>query len=477
MAEAEATSRRASGGTTNPYASLPLLEAIPRLSPTFTAPVHLRAIAERLEAARHTPQRVVFAAPPRHAKTETVLHAIALDFAHDPTLQAGYASYSQAIALTKARRARSLTRAAGIDVGQGDASDAASEWETAQGGSLRSDGILGSWTGRGFARLHIDDPFKNRLEAESATIRDRVYDGWQSDLRTRLEPGASVFVYATRWHPDDLSGRLVRDGFDYVVLPAIDDVTGAALWPERWPAESLEAIRRDVGEYTWASLYQGRPRPRGGTVFGDPHTYDTLPREGLRYAVGVDLAYSSKTHADYSVAVLMAREDVPANGVAAHTRYYIVAILRVQEAAPAFGARLRALYAKHPTAARRAYLAGTEKGTADFLAAQGVNVGALPPTGDKFIRAQPLAAAWNAGAVLWPKDGGDLPEAALPEILSFTGVNDSHDDVVDAMDAAFDVLSAPIMRPSAMTSQPRQSTALFRGTTPGGSGSWRGGGA
>lgn len=439
--------------------------------------MHLRAITERLEAARHTPQRVVFAAPPRHAKTETVLHAIACDFAADPTLQVGYASYSQAIALTKARRARSLTRAAGIDVGQGDASDAASEWETAQGGSLRSDGILGSWTGRGFKRLHIDDPFKNRLEAESATIRDRVYDGWQSDLRTRLEPGASVFVYATRWHPDDLSGRLIRDGFDCVILPALDDVTGAALWPERWPADALASLRADVGEYTWASLYQGRPRPRGGTVFGDPHTYDALQTEGLRWSVGVDLAYSSRTHADYSVAVVMAREDVPANGVAAHTRYYVVDVLRVQEPAPAFASRLAALYRKHPTAARRAYLAGTEKGTADFLAAQGVNVGAAPPIGDKFIRSQPVAAAWNAGTVLWPRDGGGLPEAALPEMLSFTGVGDAHDDVVDAMAAAFDVLAVPTERPSLATSQTRQSAALFRGTMPGTPGSWRGGGA
>lgn len=406
------------------------------------------------------PVRLVVSVPPRHGKTETLLHAMAWELARDPTLPIAYASYGADFARTRSRRARTFAEAAGVQIDQ--SAHAASDWYTTAGGGVKSDGIAGQWTGRGFKRIYIDDPHKRREEAESAAIRERVWNGWNDDLATRADTAdTSVIVCMARWHPDDLAGRLIAEGWECINLPALGD-DDAALWPERWPAEELHRIKAARGEYTWSSLYQGAPRPRGGALFGDTHTYtpeDLRGAKGLVYGVGVDLAYSSKTHADYSVAVVLAREDVPANGVEGHRRFYVVDVIRKQCPAPEFAATLRSVYGRHPTAARRAYLAGTEKGTDDFLTSQGVRIGAMPPTGDKFIRAQPVAAAWNRGHVLVP-ESAPWADAFVSELAGFTGVNDDHDDQVDAFAAAFDVLATPVADARITTGGRRESADL-----------------
>src|SRR5688500_16480869 len=143
---------------------------------------------------------------------------------------------------------------------------------------------------------------------------------------TRVEPGGSVFVCQTRWHPDDLSGVLIKRGWPYVKLPALDEA-GTALWPERWPADALQKRREEVGPYVWASLYQGEPRPRGGAVFGDAWGYEKLPAQGYRVGIGLDLAFTKKTASDYSVLVVMLH----------HAGFfYVVDVVRAQTRAPDF---------------------------------------------------------------------------------------------------------------------------------------------
>src|ERR1019366_5484539 len=127
---------------------------------------------------------------------------------------------------------------------------------------------------------------------------------WFTDVAfTRLEPGGSCLVGAARWHPEDLIGRLERDGWQYANLPAIDG-GGRALLPARSPLAQLERIRETIGQYGWSSLYQGSPFARGGTLFEDVYFYDALPvGVHVRIRIGVDFAYTKKTKADYSVAV------------------------------------------------------------------------------------------------------------------------------------------------------------------------------
>lgn len=391
-------------------------------------PPHVRQIAAHVEAVANGDElRLVIAMPPRHGKTETLLRAFAWLLSRDPSSTMAYATYGADLARSKSRSARRYARDAGVQL----ASDSASvtEWRTSAGGGLLATGAGGPLTGQGINRLLvIDDPIKNRQEAESALIRDRTWD-WFTDVAfTRLEPGASAIVVATRWHPDDLSGRLIADGWEPLVLPAINDA-GEALWPTHYPLERLKDIRRQVGEYTWASLYQGAPRPRGGAVFRDAWYYDSLPDAPFREAIGIDFAYTAKSHADYSVAI---------RGRLIRDALYLTDLYRGQVEMPELAARLRAWT---PTR-MLARIGGTEKGIVDFLRRDySLRIDTIPASTDKHAFAQPAAASWNAGRVLLPRSAPWVP-ALLDEVLSFTGVNDTHDDQVDALGALHHALCA-----------------------------------
>jgi len=247
--------------------------------------------------------RVVISAPPRHGKTDTMLHLIVWLLKTFPHLVNAYTTYGQNLANSKSRRARGLALDNGIELDA--AAGGVQEWLTRQGGGLLATGAGGPLTGKGITGIGIiDDPFKNRQEAESSLIRERVWEWFTDVFYTRLEPGSSVVVMATRWHMDDLSGRLIKDGWEVINLPAIDD-DGKALWPDRYPIERLEEIRGKIGEYSFQSLYQGSPRPRGDTVFKEPRFYTEFPEaQGFTEGAGFDAAYTAKTHADYSVTVL-----------------------------------------------------------------------------------------------------------------------------------------------------------------------------
>lgn len=370
-------------------------------------------------------QRLVIVTPPRHGKTDTLLHAFAWLLAGDPRLVHAYATYGQELANSKSRRARRLALEAGVELDP--ASTSVKEWRTAAGGGVLATGAGGPLTGQGITGLGVvDDPIKNREEAESALMRERNWEWFNDVFYTRLEPGSSVVVVATRWHADDLSGRLIADGWDKIVLPAVD-TDGAALWPDRYPTDRLAEIRAQVGEYTWASLYQGEPRPKGGAVFQEPTFYDTLPEGGYREAHGFDAAYTAKTHADYTVTL---------TGRLYGDQLYITNMLRDQLEPRHFIAKMQATGIRDVTW----YLSGTEKGLVAFLRDQGIRVREVRATGDKFVRAQPAAAAWNQGNILVPRHAEWL-EPLLTEVTSFTGVSDQHDDVIDALAALHHALA------------------------------------
>lgn len=303
--------------------------------------------------------------------------------------------------------------------------------------------------------LLIDDPHKNRAEAESSTLRGKIKEWWTSTALTRVHPKASIVVVHTRWHPDDLIGSL-RDGdheheWTVIELRAIADGTdpldsravGEPLWPDFMPADFLAKRRRDVGEYDWASLYDQRPRPKGGAVFSGDVRFAAPPTSGYRVAIGLDLAYTERTASDYSVAVVMAE----CNGI-----YHILDVHRMQAPVPAFGARLRGLLKAYPGAKMFAYVGGQERGVVDLLneppldGQQRLSIETRPAVADKFIRAQPVAAAWNAGRVSLPVDAPAWANPFVSELRSFTGIKDPHDDQVDALAAAHDALATGVVQ-------------------------------
>lgn len=421
----------------------PLQEAIPAITPKWQPPRHLKRLTDLFERiARGERVRALVSVPPQHGKTETALHGLAWLLRKRPELRNAYASYAASLAFDKSRLTRDYAIAAGVQL-RADANKV-SNWVTTAGGGLLATGVGGPLTGSPVdGVLLVDDPHKNRAEAESAIIREGIKAWWGSTAMTRVHPQASVIAIHTRWHPDDLIGWLTDaqgDSWEIIELRAIADGTdpldprevGEALWPEARPLWFLEERRRDLGEYDWASLYDQRPRPKGGAVFNDVRFYTELPRT-YRVAIGVDFAYTEKTSSDYSVAVVMAES----GGV-----YYVLEVVRLQVDAPTFADRLKALRDTYAGARIFGYVAGTEKGSADFIKKrEGVPLEIKNASADKFVRAQPVAASWKRGAVLLPASSPEWVNPFVSEVKVFTGVKDKRDDQVDALAAAHDALA------------------------------------
>lgn len=422
-----------------------LYDFVPRTVRGYSAPIHLDPLVQQLERAWTGRVRCAAHAPPRHSKTETVLLFLAQTLQRFPHKRLGYITYEANLARSKSRKVRAWADQIGVQLQDG--ARRMDEWETREGGGLIAGGIGGPLTGRGLDLLIIDDPYKNRAQAESAAYQRMVIDWWGDVANTRIEPGGSIFVFHTRWTTSDLIGHILagEDAADWSWLcmaaiaeePTPGREIGSALWPERWPVDELLAKKAAVGPYTWASLYQGRPQPRGGAVFGAPAFYDRLP-DGYRVAIGVDLAYTRSTKADHSVALVLAERA----GV-----YYVLDVVRERMRATDFAERLKLLRSRYPGAPMRWIAAGTEVGAADFLVRDGLPLTVESATTDKFVRSIDAAADWNGGRLLLPSDPRPWVPALLDEVSAFTGQNDPEDDQIDALAAAHRALRLSVSRP------------------------------
>jgi hypothetical protein len=241
----------------------------------------LELIARRVVGAATTRDgRLVLSLPPQEGKSSTLRWAVLWLLAHDPELRIVVASYAASLARTSGRIVRSLIESYGRDLGlRVDRSHAdASDWQLAgHAGGLRAVGVGGGLTGQPADVLVVDDPLKGQKEADSSTIRDSLHEWWSSVALTRLAPGAPVIVVQTRWHEDDLAGRMEVEGWPVVNIPALADgktpdalARPAGEWLVSARGRSVadwEAKRKAVGERTFAALYQGRPAPLEGGVF------------------------------------------------------------------------------------------------------------------------------------------------------------------------------------------------------------------
>ncbi len=417
-----------------------LLDWIPLMSPTFESPRHLRRLAEVLVRSQYEPVYCWISVPPRHSKTETLLHYVPWRLHRDPTSEIAYCTYEANLAYTKSRRMRELAEHTGVQFKR--AARNVKEWETQQGGKLIATGVGGPITGKGAKLLIIDDPIKNREEAESPVIRQKVWDWFTSTALTRVEPGGSVIVCHTRWHDDDLIGRIQKEFGDWIGIsyPAVEerqDGSRKALWPSRWTLPELDKKRRLVGEYDWASLYQGQPRPKGGRLFGSPVRYEypmIVERDKpYKIIIGADPAATEKTSSDYSSAVVMAFQG---EWNTLDFKGDILEVYRKQVTIPEFVARLRDLSIKWGAPIVVESVAGF-KAVPQMLRNLDKKLVIMdaPALGDKFTRALPVSAAWNDGRVRVPSNIRDNTwlHDFLTEVETFTGIRDKHDDQIDAM--------------------------------------------
>lgn len=271
------------------------------------APHHKR-ICEKLEAVeRGEIDRLMIFMPPRHGKSELASKRFpAWVLGRNPTRQIIAASYNSDLASDFGRNVRNIVgepefREVFADVALSPDSHAANRMNTNHGGAYVAAGVGTAVTGRGAHIALIDDPFKDREEADSERRRDLVWDWYRSTLFTRLMPGGAIVLIQTRWHEDDLAGRLLASESDWDVLelPALDS-DGHALWPEWYDEAALARIKATIGPREWSALYQQRPQPDEGTFFQRAwfKEWEKLPQ--LRYYGTSDYAVTDGG-GDYTV--------------------------------------------------------------------------------------------------------------------------------------------------------------------------------
>lgn len=413
-----------------------ILDWIPLMSPNYERPQHLRRLLEVIARMQFEPVYAWCSVPPRFSKTESILHSVVWRLMQDPKCEIAYCTYEANLAYSKSRKMRELAEKCGVQLKRG--ASGVQEWWTQAGGRVIATGIGGPITGKGCQWLIIDDALKNREEAESPVIRQKHWDWLTSTAMTRVEPGGSVLINATRWHDDDLIGRVQQEFPDWIGIhmPALYEENGVyrSLWPTRWSVEELLKKKRLVGEFDWASLYQGQPRPKGGRLFkmATPYQVPMIAESYTPYKIiiGADPAATEKTTADYSVAVVMA---VSGEFNTLDFRGDILEVYRAQVEIPEFVARLRDLAVKWgaPVAVEAV---GGFKAVPQMLRNldRRLRVIEAPALGDKFTRALPVSAAWNDGRIRIPADA-PWRHDFLAEVEKFTGVKDAHDDQVDAL--------------------------------------------
>lgn len=382
--------------------------------------------------------RIIVEMPPRHSKSETVSHWFPVWLLNNwPHWRVILTSYEADFASSWGRKVRNTIQAneRALRVRVSGDSAAANRWDTTAGGGMVTAGVGGPITGRGGDVLIVDDPIKNSAEANSGTIRDHIWEWWQSTAYTRLEPGAMVIVVMTRWHQDDLAGRLLREmqegtgePWQEIKLPAIaegEDVlgrrTGEALWPARYNAEALARIRENVGPYVWDSLYQQRPTAPGGTIFqrdwfGNRYALHPDDEDGiklLRNVVGRwiswDTALKDSQDSAYTAATVAE--------LTADYRLMIREVYRERLTFPHLPAAITSLAARYDDGLLRGVI--IEDKASGISALQTLRSSApewlrallipFSPQGDKETRAK-QAAVWCAnGSVLLPQPGEGVP--------------------------------------------------------------------
>ena len=396
-------------------------------------------------------KRLIVSMPPRHGKSEFVSKYFpALYLGSWPDRRVMLGSYEATFAASWGRKARDLIEESGRElfgIALNPDSTAADRWDVrGRSGGMQTAGVGGAFTGKGADLFILDDPIKNAAEANSEVVRRNHAEWWDSTAYTRLEPGGAAIVMATRWHQEDLSGRLISrmesggEPWDVLNLPALAEENdplgrepGEALWPARYPVPDLERIRANVGPYWWSALYQGRPQPQGGGFFkyawfAPGNLVTAVPREAKRVRYW-DTA-GTEGGGDFTVGTLMARspqgvyfvEDVIRGQWSPHHRNQ-----RIRDTAERDGADVTVWLEKE------AGVGGKDRTDDTIRALAGYVVRAEGVTGSKQDRAEPFSAQAEAGNVRVKV--GAWNTAWLTELCEFP--HGKHDDQVDSASGAF----------------------------------------
>lgn len=409
--------------------------------------------------------RLIIMAPPRHGKSELVSRRLpAYLLGRNPGAQVIAASYSSDLASRMNRDVQRIidspqyrelfpgTRLAG----KGVQAAGSANWlrnndifeVVGHRGVYRSAGVGGGITGMGADFAIIDDPIKDQAQADSQAYRDAAWEWYTSTLSTRLEKGGSVLLTLTRWHEDDLAGRLLElakrdpEADQWVVIryealkesddeDAIDDPRepGDPLWPGKYPLERLKKIRASVGSRVWNALYQQRPTAMQGAMLKRAwfRYYKVLPDHFDETVLSWDMSFKASEGSDYVVAQAWGRIGADK---------YLLDEVRELMDFPTTLKRFRELCEKHPKIHVK-LVEDKANGPAVIAALQKEIPGiiAIEPKGSKLSRLAAVSADYEAGNVYVP-DPSLAPWVSehVNEMVSFP--KGAKDDRVDAASQA-----------------------------------------
>jgi predicted phage terminase large subunit-like protein len=376
-------------------------------------PIHFRYARWYLNKVTHGDiQKLMIFMPPRHGKTEqnTIRYA-AYRIELDPSIKVMVVSYNKELASDFSRKIKAIVEQR---VELSNVKRAAHKWETKAGGGLNAFGVRGVGGGRGYDLIILDDVIKNADEANSPTYRERMWQSWLNDISKRVNPNCKIIITFTRWHRDDLAGRILasEDGPNWTVvkLPALAEANdpmgrpeGMALWPDRWSEEWLRGEQR-IDIYAFESLFQQNPTSAGGKMFTGDWTsdcyVDALPG-GCRFVRYWDKAGTKGGSGAATAGVLMAKTP--------KGTYVVCDVERGRWGSVEREERIKTVAQRDSTLTeirieQEPGSSGKESAEGTIRNLEGYAVTVDRVTGDKAVRAQPLASRCKVGDVKLLKD-------------------------------------------------------------------------
>jgi predicted phage terminase large subunit-like protein len=408
--------------------------------PEFKLGKHIKLLASKLEAVeRGEIKRLIITMPPRHCKSLLCSQYFpAWYLGKNPTRQIITASYGDELARDFGRKVRNTIAENEFkqifDTSLSDDSSSQNKFNTKEGGVYVATGIGGAITGRGADLAIIDDAIKGRQDADSEQIRKKVWEWYTSVLRTRMMPNGAIIVVGTRWHKDDLIGRLLKEnteGWEILHLPAINE-NNEPLWPEMFSLEELEKTKRAIGAREWLCLYQGTPSDPENQIFHPEmfRYYEELPTEGeMTICMTVDPAFTQNKTSDDSCIMLTGKWK---------DKTYVLEYFNGKVLPNGLINEIIRLYKKW-----KPHYVGIEAFSAqkvigfylqEKIAQEGINFTwqEIKQTGDKLTKVKRLEPYLREGKILMKRHHTALET----QLIEFP--QGDHDDIVDALQMSFE---------------------------------------
>ena len=430
--------------------------------PGYVDAAHHRLICRKLEALeRGEIDRLMITVPPRHGKsllasiyfpawylgrnpdhyvvTATYGQELADDFGRQVKNQINDPSYQQVFPGVSLAGDSRASRRFAVEGNSGGI-----EHATNRQGAYYAVGVGGPLTGRGAHVLIIDDPTRNREDAESEVQRRKIKDWFSSVAYTRLMPGGKIIVIQTRWHVDDLSGWLLEEhaheGWDLVNLPAIAEPSdimgrepGDALWPEQYDVPALERIKRALLPRDWTSLYCQRPAPDTGDYFKREWIIeqDYQPAADAMTIFGASDYAVTDGGGDFTVHVVL--------GLDYTGKLWLLDMWRSQSASDVWVEAFCALVKQWKPVGWAEESGQIKSGVGPFLVKRMLETEAyvarekFATRGSKAVRAQSIRGMMAMGGLHIKRGAAWLPEL-IAELMTFPV--GAHDDIADALGLA-----------------------------------------